>query len=38
MYRKIAVIMCSVFLGIVSVPIQALTVLMVLVFSLHLQN
>ena len=37
-YRKIAIIMCSVFLGIMSVQIQALTVLIILFISLHLQN
>jgi hypothetical protein len=38
LYRKIAIIACSVFLGAISIPIQALTVLIVLIISLHIQN
>lgn len=37
LYRKILIICCSVFLGNISIPVQALTVLMILIASLYLQ-
>ena len=38
LYRKIAIICCSVFLSTISIPIQALTVLLVLVVFLYMQS
>lgn len=38
LYRKIAIISCSVFLSTISVPVQALTVLLVLVVFLYMQS
>jgi hypothetical protein len=38
MYRKIMIIACSVFLGTISIPVQALTCFLVLIVALHLQN
>jgi hypothetical protein len=37
LYRKIILITCAVFLGNSSIPIQALTVMILLIVSLHLQ-
>lgn len=36
LYRKILVICCSVFLATLSIPIQALTVMVILLLSLHI--
>jgi hypothetical protein len=38
LYRKIIIIFCSVFLSNLSVSVQALTVMIVLLLSLHIQN
>jgi len=38
LYRKIIIICCSVFLTTVSIPVQALCVMFILVFSLYLQD
>jgi hypothetical protein len=38
LYRKILIICCSVFLGNMSIPIQALTVMLLLIFTLHLHH
>jgi hypothetical protein len=37
LYRKISVICCAVFLGTVSIPVQALTVIVILLFCLYIQ-
>ena len=38
LYRKIFIICCSVFLKAISIPVQALCVLILLIISLHIQN
>jgi hypothetical protein len=37
LYRKISVICCAVFLGTISIPVQALTVMIILLFCLYIQ-